>query len=416
MPVCEILSVGTELLLGEILNTNARFLSLELAAMGISVLRQSTVGDNPDRLAQALREALERSDIVITSGGLGPTADDITKEVCCKVMGFELVVDNEILSLLNQYFLSRGIVMPQSNKKQALVPLGGTIFRNKNGTAPGLACEKDGKCVIMLPGPPRELNPMFSESVKPFLAKFSHGVIVSHTVRTFGIGESAMAELAEDLLWGENPTVAPYAKDGEALLRVTAFAHTTAQAESLCAPVIEKLLCRLGNYVYGVDVDSIQAKAVELLKEKGLKTAIAESCTAGYTAKRLTEIPGATKVFECGIISYSNSIKIKLLGVSPQTLETYGAVSEQTAAEMAKGVRALGCADIGIGITGIAGPKSDNSEKPVGLSFIALADADNVIVEKIETGRPYDREYNRYYTSSRALNMLRLYAKEYNLI
>lgn len=413
MPVCEIISVGTELLLGEILNTNARFLSLELAALGISVLRQTTVGDNPLRLAQALKDALSRSDIVITSGGLGPTADDITKEVCCQVMGFELIVDEEILTLLEQFFASRGIKMPHSNKKQALVPLGGTVFRNNNGTAPGIACEKDAKCVILLPGPPRELNPMFLESVKPFLSKYTNGVILSHTVRTFGIGESAMAELAADLLNSENPTVAPYAKDGEALLRVTACAQTAAQVETLCAPVLKSLLERLFPYVYGIDVDSLQQKVVELLMEKNLKVALAESCTAGYTAKRLTEIAGASKVFECGIIAYSNEIKIKLLNVSPNTLKEYGAVSEQTAIEMAKGVRVAGGADIGVGITGIAGPTGDGSEKPSGLSFIALVDGDTVRAEKIETGKPLDREYNRYYTASRALNMIRLYAENF---
>lgn len=413
MPVCEIISVGTELLLGEILNTNARFLSLELASLGISVLHQTTVGDNPHRLAQALKDALSRSDIVITSGGLGPTADDITKEVCCQVMGFELTVDKEILALLEKFFATRGIKMPHTNKKQAFIPLGGTVFHNNNGTAPGVACEKDGKCVIMLPGPPRELNPMFLESIKPFLSKYTNGIILSHTVRTFGIGESAMAELAEDLLDSENPTVAPYAKDGEALLRVTACAQTAAQAEKLCDPVLKSLLERLSPYVYGVDVDSLQQKVVELLTKKKLTVALAESCTAGYTAKRLTEIAGASKVFECGIVAYSNRIKIKLLNVSPDTLNKYGAVSEQTAVEMAKGARAVGGADIGVGITGIAGPESDGSKKPVGLCFIALADVDTVRVEKIETGRPFDREYNRYYAASRALNMIRLYAANF---
>jgi len=410
MPVCEIISVGTELLLGDILNTNARFLSVELAALGISVLRQSTVGDNPERLAQLFEDALSRSDIIIASGGLGPTADDITKEICCKVMGFELVVDDEILAGIESYFITKNITMPESNKKQAFVPLNGTVFRNKNGTAPGIACEKAGKCIILLPGPPRELVPMFNNDVKPFLSKYSDGVIISHTVRTFGIGESAMAELADDLLWNENPTVAPYAKDGESLLRVTARAKTAEQAEELCSPVIRKILDRLGTYVYGIDVDSLQQRVVELLTEKGLKVAIAESCTAGYTAKRLTEISGASQVFDCGIISYSNEIKINLLGVSAETLEKYGAVSEQTAIEMAKGVRTLSGADIGIGITGIAGPQSDESGKPAGLSFIALTDANNVSVEKLETGRTNDREYNRYVTASRALNMIRLYA------
>jgi len=410
MPVCEIISVGTELLLGDILNTNARFLSVELAALGISVLRQSTVGDNPERLAELFTDALSRSDILIASGGLGPTADDITKEVCCKVMGFELVIDDEILAGIESYFITKNITMPESNKKQAFVPLNGTVFRNKNGTAPGIACEKAGKCIILLPGPPRELVPMFNNDVKPFLSKYSDGVIISHTVRTFGIGESAMAELADDLLWNENPTVAPYAKDGESLLRVTARAKTAEQAEELCSPVIRKILDRLGTYIYGIDVDSLQQRVVELLTEKGLKVAIAESCTAGYTAKRLTEISGASQVFDCGIISYSNEIKINLLGVSAETLEKYGAVSEQTAIEMAKGVRTLSGADIGIGITGIAGPQSDESRKPAGLSFIALSDVNNVSVEKLETGRTNDREYNRYVTASRALNMIRLYA------
>lgn len=409
MPVCEILSVGTELLLGDILNTNARFLSQELAALGFSVLRQSTVGDNPTRLSAMVREALTRSDILIATGGLGPTADDITKEVCCEVLGFSLVYDETILDTLTAYFVTRQLRMPESNKKQALIPVGGTVFRNGNGTAPGLACEKDGKCIIMLPGPPREMVPMFQNEVIPFLKKYSDGAIVSHTVKTFGIGESAMAERVGDLLWQANPTVAPYAKDGEAMLRVTARAPSENEAHALCMKTIERILPLLGDSVYGVDADSLQQKAVELLLEKGLKVAIAESCTAGYTAKRLTDIPGVSRVFDCGVITYSNAIKTKLLGVREDTLTAYGAVSGQTAAEMARGVRALAGADIGIGITGIAGPQSDDSSKPAGLSFIALADKDTVEIEKVETGRADDREYNRFITASRALNQLRLY-------
>ena len=409
MPVCEILSVGTELLLGDILNTNARFLSQELATLGFSVLRQSTVGDNPTRLAAMVREALTRSDILIATGGLGPTADDITKEVCCEVLGFSLVYDETILDALTAYFTTRQLRMPESNKKQALIPVGGTVFRNGNGTAPGLACEKDGKCIIMLPGPPREMIPMFQNEVIPFLKKYSDAAIVSHTVKTFGIGESAMAERVGDWLWQANPTVAPYAKDGEAMLRVTARAANEQEAHALCMQTIERILPLLGDSVYGVDADSLQHKAVELLLEKGLKVAIAESCTAGYTAKRLTDIPGASRVFDCGVITYSNAIKIKLLSVREDTLTAYGAVSEQTAAEMARGVRALAGADIGIGITGIAGPQSDDSGKPAGLSYIALADKDTVETEKVETGRADDREYNRFITASRALNQLRLY-------
>jgi nicotinamide-nucleotide amidase len=254
---------------------------------------------------------------------------------------------------------------------------------------------------------------MFTNSIKPFLSKYTNGIILSHTVRTFGIGESTMAELVADLLDSKNPTIAPYAKDGEALLRITASAQTIEQAEALCTPIIDDLLVRLSPYVYGVDVDNLQQKVVELLTKKNLKVALAESCTAGYTAKRLTEISGASSVFECGIISYSNEVKKSLLGVSAQTLKDFGAVSPQTAEEMAKGVRLLGAADIGIGITGIAGPQSDDSNKPVGLCYIALADAKTVQVEKIETGRTSDREYNRYYAASRALNMIRLYAEQY---
>lgn len=412
MSVCEIISVGTELLLGDILNTDARFLSIELAAMGISVLRQTTIGDNRDRLAGALKEALSRSDIVIASGGLGPTADDLTKEVCCEVLGFELIMNEDILKDITSYFCHRNYKMPESNKKQALVPKNGTVFFNKNGTAPGIACEKDGKCVIMLPGPPRELMPMFTNQVKPFLSKYSDGIIISHTVRTFGIGESAMAETVSDLLDNENPTVAPYAKDGESLLRVTARGDSPEQAEALCSGAIDTIVSRLGSYVYGIDVDSLQQSVVELLIKNKLYVAIAESCTAGFTAKRLTEISGASQVFDCGIISYSNDVKMKLLGVSAETLSAYGAVSEQTAVEMAKGVQTVSGADIGVGITGIAGPKSDDSGKPAGLSYIAVVKGEKVWVDCLETGHSNDREYNRYVTASRALNMIRLHAGE----
>lgn len=411
MPVCEIVSVGTELLLGDVLNTDARFLSLELASIGISVLHQSTVGDNRERLAQVFRAALERSDIVVVTGGLGPTADDLTKEVCSQELGVRLVLDEQILSKINAYFVSRNAAMPESNKKQAYVPEGATVFPNENGTAPGIAIEKDGKCVILLPGPPRELNPMFTNSVKPFLGKYAGGVIVSHTVRTFGIGESAMAEAVADLLDSDNPTVAPYAKDGEAFLRVTAMAKSVEEADKLCRAPIDEIKRRFGSLVYGVDARSLQHRVVDLLTEKGLKVAFAESCTAGLAAKRLTEVPGASKVFDCAVVTYSNDMKIKLLGVSPDTLQKYGAVSEQTAREMAEAIRALSAADIGIGITGVAGPGSD-SGKPAGLSFIALAASGGTTVDKLETGRSNDREYNRFVSASRALNMIRLYVEK----
>lgn len=410
MSVCEILSVGTEILLGDILNTNSKYLSTELAKLGISVLRHTTVGDNHERLASALRTALGRSDIVIATGGLGPTADDITRDVCCEVMGFELTLDQKIADGIKSYFASKGYEMPESNLRQAYVPVGGTVFENNHGTAPGLGLKKDGKCVVILPGPPYEMAPMYKESVIPYLAEYSDGAIVSHTVRTMGIGESAMAEMCADLLENENPTVAPYAKKGEALLRVTAKAASEAEAEKLCIPVIEEIKTRLGSFVYGIDSASIEQRVVELLKENGLKIATAESCTAGYIPKRITDIAGASSVFEFGAVTYSNEMKINVLGVNPETIEKYSVYSEETAKEMASGIRRLSGADIGLSVTGIAGPDGDG-EKPAGLCFIALDAKDRQICEKIETGKS-DREYNRYVTASRALNLARVYIEE----
>ena len=408
MAVCEILSVGTEILLGDILNTNSRFLSVELAKLGISVLRHTTVGDNAERLSAALRTALDRSDIVIATGGLGPTQDDITRDVCCSVMGFELEYSPEIGEGIRKYFASKSIEMPESNLRQAYVPVGGTVFENHHGTAPGLGLKKGGKCVVILPGPPYEMAPMYKESVVPYLAEYSDGAIVSHTVRTMGIGESAMAEKVADLIEGSNPTVARYAKKGEALLRVTAKAETESKAEELCRPVIDEIISRLGGVVYGIDSENIEQRVVELLKENKMTIATAESCTAGYIPKRLTDIPGASEVFGCGIISYSNEIKQQLLGVKKETLDRFGAVSEQTAREMAAGVRRVSGADIGISVTGIAGPGSDGTDKPVGLCYIALDAEDVQTCEKVETGKN-DREYNRYVNASRALNLARIY-------
>ena len=404
---CELLSVGTELLLGDILNTNAQYLSREIASLGISILRQSTVGDNPERLEKAFLDALGRSDIVLTTGGLGPTADDITRDVACKVMGFELRLDEDTANGIRAYFEGKNVVMPETNLRQAMVPVGGTVFENSCGTAPGMALERDGKCVILLPGPPREMKAMFEKSFVPFLKKYSSGTIISHSVRTFGIGESAMAETVSDLLDMKNPTVAPYAKDGEALLRVTASAEDEQTAEEMCAEVIEVIRSRLGSLVYAVDEDSLQQRVVELLREKKMKIALAESCTAGYIAKRITEIPGSSEVFECGIVSYSNDIKMKLLGVKRETIEKYTEVSEQTALEMARGALKVSSADIALSITGVAGPGAQG-EHPAGLSYIGLCAGDFSKVLRVNSNRD-EREYNRYTAASAALNMVREY-------
>lgn len=408
MAVCELISVGTEILLGDILNTDAQFLSIELARLGISVIHQSTVGDNRERLLAQLKEAADRSDIIILSGGLGPTPDDLTKEVCCEFFGKKMFLHEPTVEKIKTYFSTKGMEMAQNNLKQAMLPKDCVIFPNDNGTAPGMAIEKDGVHILVLPGPPRELKPMFRNCAVPYLMQFSDRIIVSHNIRTFGIGESLMAERVNDLFDAENPTVAPYAKDGEALLRVTAMARTKEEAENLCKPVINEIKNRLDGFVYGVDYTCIEEAVIEKLKEKHMKVATAESCTGGLIAKRITDVPGASEVFDCGIISYANEIKHRVLGVSEDDLNKYGAVSEPVARQMAQGALKVSGADIAVSVTGIAGPDSDSTNKPVGLVYIGLADRDNVWVRELRTSRK-DRSYNRYVSASNALNMIRLY-------
>lgn len=408
LAVCELISVGTEILLGDILNTDAQFLSIELARLGISVIHQSTVGDNRERLLAQLKEAADRSDIIILSGGLGPTPDDLTKEVCCEFFGKKMFLHEPTVEKIKTYFSTKGMEMAQNNLKQAMLPKDCVIFPNDNGTAPGMAIEKDGVHILVLPGPPRELKPMFRNCAVPYLMQFSDRIIVSHNIRTFGIGESLMAEKVNDLFDAENPTVAPYAKDGEALLRVTAMARTKEEAENLCKPVINEIKNRLDGFVYGVDYTCIEEAVIEKLKEKHMKVATAESCTGGLIAKRITDVPGASEVFDCGIISYANEIKHRVLGVSEDDLNKYGAVSEPVARQMAQGALKVSGADIAVSVTGIAGPDSDSTNKPVGLVYIGLADRDNVWVRELRTSRK-DRSYNRYVSASNALNMIRLY-------
>lgn len=408
LAVCELISVGTEILLGDILNTDAQFLSIELAKLGISVIHQSTVGDNRERLLAQLKEAAERSDIIILSGGLGPTPDDLTKEVCCEFFGKKMFLHEPTVEKIKTYFSTKGMKMAQNNLKQAMLPKDCVIFPNDNGTAPGMAIEKDGVHILVLPGPPRELKPMFRNCAVPYLMQFSDRIIVSHNIRTFGIGESLMAERVNDLFDAENPTVAPYAKDGEALLRVTAMARTKEEAENLCKPVINEIKNRLDGFVYGVDYTCIEEAVIEKLKEKHMKVATAESCTGGLIAKRITDVPGVSEVFDCGIISYANEIKHRVLGVSEDDLNKYGAVSEPVARQMAQGALKVSGADIAVSVTGIAGPDSDSTNKPVGLVYIGLADRDNVWVRELRTSRK-DRSYNRYVSASNALNMIRLY-------
>lgn len=405
----ELIFVGTEILLGDILNTNAQYLSKELAALGVGVLHQHVVGDNEQRLAQTIELALSRSDVVITTGGLGPTADDITKEVAADVLSVELAMHEESLEKITNYFRSKNFVMAESNKKQALMPVDGTVIPNTNGTAPGCIMEKNGKTIIVLPGPPREMKPMFLWVKENFFVPRCNCVIKSHNIRTFGIGESTMAETVSDLLEMSNPTVAPYAKSGEALLRVTAKAESDEKCEEIMAPVIKEINNRIGKFIYAVDADNIEQAVVSLLKERGITVAVAESCTGGMIAKRITDVPGSSSVFGCGIVSYSNETKMNVLGVKKQTLETYFPVSEQVAKEMAEGVRKLSGADIGISTTGIAGPDTDESGKEVGLIYIGISSEKGTRCRKLLTSQKGTdcRDYNRIVASSSAISEIR---------
>lgn len=413
----EIICVGTELLLGDIVNTNAQFLSKELASLGINIYNQTTVGDNEARLRSAISEAVSRSDIIFLTGGLGPTKDDLTKETVAVMFGIPLIEDAEAMRRIEEYFARSGRVMTENNRKQALVPEGATVFQNNHGTAPGLAIASKSQVIILLPGPPAELQPMFEESVKGYLADFCNTTIVSHSIRLFGIGESSAADRLADLFDSSNPTVAPYAKTGEVEIRVTAMADTQQAADAMIQPTVDEISRRLGDYIYGIDVDSLQHKLIEELKTAGKKIATAESCTAGLLSKKLTEVPGSSTVFDMGIVAYANNVKINALGVPAEMIQQYGAVSPQTAAGMAVGVREISGADIGVSITGIAGP--DGSEnKPVGLVYIALCDGVSVWVERllIGNGSGGERETIREISAKSVLSLACRYLKNSALL
>ncbi len=412
----EILAIGTELLMGNVVNTNATYIAKGLADNGINVFHQAVVGDNPKRLEESLRLAFSRSDIVITTGGLGPTYDDLTKETIAAFFGKKLVMDEESLSLIENFFKKLGREMSENNKKQAMMPEGCTIFPNPNGTAPGCAIEKDGKIAFMLPGPPREMRPMFDNYVIPYLLKDSDTVLASRMIHLFGIGESMLEHKLHDVMVNSsNPTLAPYAKSGEVQLRVTARVDRDEDPEPILQPMIEKVKEVAGEFIYGIDIGDLQTAAVQLLKEKGLHAATAESCTGGYISKRITEVDGASAVFDCGVCSYANEIKEKVLGVSHETLVKYGAVSEQCAKEMAAGIRKLSGAEIGVSTTGIAGPGGGTDEKPVGLVYVAV-DSDNyseVLKLNVPSRSDDAREYIRYIASSNALYLIWKAAKNF---
>lgn len=402
---CELLAVGTELLLGEIANTDGQMIAQGLNEHGINVYWQTVVGDNPVRLRQALDIAKARADIIITTGGLGPTADDLTKETVAAAFGKALKTDEKQLARLKERM---GETMTPNNLKQADLPEGCIILENDWGTAPGCAFEAEGVHVIMLPGPPRECKPMFLYRAVPYLEKLQGGVIGSRYVKIFGVGESSMETLVKPLMDRQTRvTMAPYAKEGECELRITARAETKEAALALCDPVVEQVREILGDNIYGVDVSSLEERVVQGLKQQNLTIALAESCTGGLIAKRLTDIPGASQVLEFGWVTYSDHAKQKMLGVSPETLQKYTAVSPETALEMAKGAREKSGADIGLSVTGYAGPGGGMEEHPVGTVFIGLSwqGGEKVICPPRRYMR--SREQVRRSSASHALDLVR---------
>ncbi|WP_415990254.1 competence/damage-inducible protein A [Intestinibacter bartlettii] len=379
----EIITVGTEILLGDILNTNCRYLSRELAAMGIEMYYQITVGDNEERLLKTLDESLNRSDIVICTGGLGPTEDDITKEVCAKYFGYELELHKPSLDAMIERFKHMNRVPTKNNEKQAYFPKEAYILKNDNGTAPGCIMEKEGKMIVVLPGPPREMESMFENYVKPYLSKLTDDVIESEVLRIIGVGESKVENDILDIIDSQtNPTIATYAKGYECTLRITAKAKSVEEAKELIKPMSDEMKRRFGQSLYATGETSIEEVVAKMLVENNLKIAVAESCTGGMVSASLINYPGISSVFMEGCVTYSNEAKMKSLGVKKETLDVYGAVSDKCAKEMASGVAARYNTNVGIATTGIAGPGGGTDEKPVGLVYFGIYINGKVISKK----------------------------------
>ena len=403
----EIITVGTEILLGDILNTNCRYLSRELAAMGIEMYYQITVGDNEERLLKTLDESLNRSDIVICTGGLGPTEDDITKEVCAKYFGYKLELHKPSLDAMIERFKHMNRVPTKNNEKQAYFPKEAYILKNDNGTAPGCIMEKEGKMIVVLPGPPREMEPMFENYVKPYLSKLTDDVIESEVLRIIGVGESKVENDILDIIDSQtNPTIATYAKGYECTLRITAKAKSVEEAKELIKPMSDEMKRRFGQSLYATGETSIEEVVSKMLVENNLKIAVAESCTGGMVSASLINYPGISSVFMEGCVTYSNEAKMKSLGVKKETLDVYGAVSDKCAKEMACGVAARYNTNIGIATTGIAGPDGGTDEKPVGLVYFGIYINGKVISKKYVFNG--DRQGVRERATRTILNDLRL--------
>ena len=410
--IAEIVTVGTEILLGNIVNTNSAYLAVECANLGLTVYYQSVVGDNEERMKAVIRTALNRSDVVILTGGLGPTEDDLTKEVTAEVMGMPLVEDAHSKERIERYMKEYKKNNSQrritsNNYKQALIPEGALVLDNHNGTAPGLILEKDGKIAILLPGPPVELKPMFTEEVYPYLRKKQPEIIYSQVVKICGIGESQVAEDIQDMIQAQtNPTIAPYAKIGEVHLRITAKASDEKEGKKLIKPVVRELKRRFGRNIFATEAEkTLEEAVVDMLRDQQLTLALAESCTGGEIAARIVNVPGASQVFTHGFVTYSNRAKRKCLGVKKATLKLEGAVSAKCAKEMAKGGCNAAEADICLSITGLAGPDGGTKETPVGTVFMGCCYNGKVVTREFHfTG---NRTKIRQQATAHALAFLR---------
>jgi len=404
----EVISVGTELLLGNIVNTNTAFLSNELAKLGIDVYYHVTVGDNRKRLGHVIKEAMERSDLIITTGGLGPTSDDLTKETIAEAAGRALLPDPLELQKLENYFKKSGRIMTPNNIKQAYLPEGSFVVPNDNGTAPGAILELEGVTIIMLPGPPNEMKPMFLNRIVPYLREKSNQALVSATLRFFGIGESSLEHALADLIESQtDPTIAPYAGEGEVRVRLTSRSNNSEDVPISIKDMIGRIEERLGQYIYSYNDRPLQEVTAKLLMESGKTLAVAESCSGGRLSALLTSVPGISKAYKGAVVSYSNDLKVGLLGVKTKTLAEEGAVSRDTALQMAEGVRRVCGADIGLAVTGIAGPDGGSDKKPVGLVYTAISA--NGYNEAKELRFSGNREKISTYASKNALNLLRLF-------
>ncbi|MBE6963250.1 MAG: competence/damage-inducible protein A [Ruminococcaceae bacterium] len=406
----EIIAVGSELLMGSVANTNAQELSAALAAVGVNVYWHSVVGDNPVRLRETLDIARKRADIIITTGGLGPTYDDLTKQTICEAFGKPLVLHEDILETIRVFFERNAhIKMPENNIRQAELPEGCTVFDNPVGTAPGCAFEADGIHVLMLPGPPFEMRTMLQRHVLPYLRALSSEVILSHDIMTFGLGESPMEELLKDrMAQMANPSLATYAKPSEVRLRATAKAESAEAAETLLAPVVEEMVAFLGDVVYGVDVPGLEDVCFNLLKQRGWTMATAESCTGGRIAERMTALPGVSSVYRGGVVSYWTSVKADVLGVPQDILDAHGAVSEETARAMAEGARRITGADIAVSVTGVAGPDPDERGTTVGIVYIGLATPEGTFCRPLDLGKRR-RDRIQDLSSNHAFDVVRRY-------